>query len=573
MKRLIIFFFVMIFILSDISYAAQTSDWYKKGFEQGLQEGRTQARADGFTKGKSEGESKGKRDGDNQGYREGKRRGIEQGKESGIAKGLRNGRIDGDNDGERRGTQDGKKRCFDEGFSHGKNEGYSDGYESGLISDAFDKGYSDGKEIAHTAEWEKGYNAAYNKSYSEQENSLRQRILSENELNMRVSDMTGVFEISSISRNTVVEATDDQKNQQDFEKGKKDGYRKGYSDNFQKFYKQAYDISYKESFEKARKSGYDRGFREGFEYGKEEGYRKGYRQGYDEAYSLTYNNFFRKEYSYERDRGYSQGYAEGEEKGYREAYDLRYSQGYDKGYQEESAVVYPQAYQKGLESGKSNCISYYNENAVPEMLRLTFISVDEKGFEAGKNIDVEFIVINFGKMPLSDAFIEYSTSSDINLIRTKLNTISGEKAIKAKENAGIISDNVEMNSTHYIIAKLMYKENNWTEKTVSIKVLNFSSENYSTLTKAAGFIEEGIQRLDKDMQAYILRLQNIKEEIISICELENLDTNYQVVKRAQNIASKLENYFSEAPAKVKFALKSAQRLLERNINTVSDNTL
>ncbi|MCK9223597.1 MAG: hypothetical protein M0R46_03535 [Candidatus Muirbacterium halophilum] len=573
MKKLTIIFFVMIFILSDISYAAQASEWYKKGFEQGVKEGSTQARVDGFTKGKSEGESKGRSEGDNQGYREGKRRGLEQGKEAGIAKGLRNGRIDGDNDGEKRGTQNGKKRCYDEGFSHGRNEGYSDGYESGLISDGFDKGYSDGKEKAHNVEWEKGYNVAYNKSYSEQENLIRQKILSQNDLSIRISDMAGVFEISGLSRNTAVEATDNQKNQQDFDKGKKDGYRKGYSDNFQKFYKQAYDLSYKENFEKARKIGYDRGFREGFVYGKDEGYRKGYSQGYDEAYNISYNKFFRKEYSYERERGYSQGYAEGEEKGYRVAYDLRYSQGYDKGYQEESAIVYPQAYQKGLKEGKSNCISYYNDNAVPEMLRITFLSPDENGFEAGKDFVVECVLVNFGKQLLADAMIKYYTSSDLTMINTDIVSIDGEKAVKIKEKVGAIAESAEMNSTYYINAKLMYKEKIWTEKLVSIKVLNFSSENYFTLTKAAGFIEEGIQRLDKDMVAYILRLQNIKEEIISICELENLDTNYQVIKRAEIVASKLENYFSEAPAKVKFALKSSQRLLERNINIVPDNTL
>ncbi|PLX18690.1 MAG: hypothetical protein C0601_04100 [Candidatus Muiribacterium halophilum] len=565
MKKLSIFLLVFVFILAS-AYTSFGSEWYNKGYSLGLKEGRASARVEGFKNGKNDGQRKGTEEGRKKGYREGRRRGEEQGHEAGMAKGIRNGRYEGEKDGKDKGTRDGRDRCYDEGYRNGKATGNADGNEAGINSDAYDKGYLEGVEKAEKIEYQKGYQAGYTKTYSETEKKIREKVLADNSGSLRFRNNPGVFELDNVRTGTSeTKITPEQ--QAEFDKGKQEGFKKGYAEKYHDYYKSAYDKEYREAYEKARKTAYDRGFREGFEAGKDEGYRDGYRQGYDEAYDKTYREYYNREYSYDRERGYNEAYDKYYKQSYDNAYDMKYREGYDKGYSYQAAITYPDAFKDGQKAGRQECIAYFRENALPELVRVNIRPENEEGiFEAGGSIYIEALVINYGEKTALNAGINPMVASgDVKTQRIMIPEISGQKTIKVVEKCGRVDDNAKMNSKALLNVGIIYNGKMWNQKTVMIKLTNFDSPNYRTLTKAAGLIEEAITRLDDQESSYKNRLNSIKELIIAVCEYENLDNSSKAVKDANDIGNRLDNLFEKAPFNVRFALKSAQRLLERNV--------
>ncbi|MFA5478697.1 MAG: hypothetical protein WC002_06475 [Candidatus Muiribacteriota bacterium] len=566
MRKYKSFLIIALCILFAASNAFADSAWYKKGYDQGYREGETQARVDGFQKGKTDGERKGRTDGDREGYAEGKRRGEEAGKKEGFANGLRSGRFDGEHDGITRGERDGKQRCYNEGHSTGYNRGYSEGYEAGLNSDAYSKGFISGKEKASDVEWEKGFRAGYNKSYNETEKQIKSQVLSQNGFGLSSRNTPSVVEFET--RNEEIENRMTEEEKQDFEKGKKAGYSAGYKAKYNQYYRQAYDTEYRNAYEKARKTAYDRGYRAGFNTGKDEGYRQGYRQGYDEAYRVNYDMYYRREYAFDRNRGYNDGFGKGEKAGYDKAYNLKYDEGYEKGYEETALQVYPQAFNKGIIDGETDCRKYFAGNAVLEILRVNYVSANEdEFFVAGHEFGIELILVNYGDKIAENIVVTNSViTGEIEAENLNIEVVNGRKVLKVTQICGLIKEEAEMNSKVIVDVSLKFNNKNVSSKMVSFMIKNYNSENYIALTKAAGFIEEAVARLQTTDSSVKARLENVKNEIVSICETDNLDTNAEVKKMALKACSNLENLYNVIPNEIRFAVKSAMRLLERNVN-------
>jgi len=104
------------------------SEFARKYYSQGLEEGLEQGREQGLEQGREQGLEQGRE----QGLEQGREQGLEQGREQGLEQGLEQGREQGLEQGREQGREQGLEQGREQGLEQGREQGLEQGREQGL---------------------------------------------------------------------------------------------------------------------------------------------------------------------------------------------------------------------------------------------------------------------------------------------------------------------------------------------------------------------------------------------------------------------------------------------------------